>query len=259
MSNKTVNQNIVSSIIASITAELLTIPICTTKTNYQTQIVNGLSIKDYCKNIYKTRGIKGFYNASIYASISQTISQTSKYTIYEYVKKKRNSNTLLDNMINSAASGCISSVLHHPFDYAKINTQINNNTFDIIKKNGIFITYTGYSKTLLRNICTSIVLPINDQYKKIYLNNTNYFATNFATNFNKDFINMFLGPFSASVTSTFILYPLDFIRNRHMANKKLFLGFNILNYYRGMSLGLFRNVLHFVTFMSSVELIKKYY
>lgn len=52
-------------------AEILTIPVCTTKTVYQSSSFN--SMKDTVKHIYYKKGIKGFYNGTTPAFAAQVI------------------------------------------------------------------------------------------------------------------------------------------------------------------------------------------
>lgn len=257
--SSSLTNKIIAASISSTFAELVTIPVCTLKTNYQTNIVNNKSILSYANDLYRSKGIYGFYNATAYASLSQVTSLTIKYTTYEYLKTFTSEPTFMSNLAISVASSIIASPFHHPFDFMKIRTQMitNNNTYPNVYPSGYssvvpsgYSVYQGYTKTLTRNILTSILFPLNDWYKKIY--------SKMDYQINENICNMLLAPISTSITSTFILYPYEFIRNRHIANCQWYYGLNPLNYYRGVKLALFRNSLHFTLFMNGCFLIKKY-
>lgn len=249
MLSETTKNNIIASSIGAISAELLTIPICTLRTNYQTKIDHTLSTWGYVRNIYARKGIKSFYNATWASSCSQVASLAIKYTAYEKIKKIRNSsdNIFLDNCVNSIASSWIASIFHHPFDVARVHIQRDDTIREQINKKGIFNTFKeGYSKTLIRNTLTSIIFPLHDMYKdllKSYHIDDKYKIT--------------LAPILTSITSTISLYPLDYIRNRQMSGLNWRHGFNIFCYYRGVNIALFRNVLHFTTFCMIAENVKR--
>lgn len=252
MLSEATKKNIIASSIGAVTAELLTIPICTLRTNYQTKIDHSLSTWGYIKNIYARDGIKSFYNATWASSCSQVASLAIKYTAYENIKRIRNNglvseNVFLDNCVNSVASSWIASVFHHPFDVAKVHIQRGDKIKDQINKNGIFSTFkAGYSKTLIRNSLTSIIFPLHDMYKDL-LKSCQV----------EDKYKTILAPILTSTTSTIVLYPVDYIRNRQMSGLSWRHGFNILCYYRGMNIALFRNVLHFTTFCAMAECVKR--
>lgn len=113
------NSNIlISNTIGVTTAELITLPICTLKTIYQTQSDKSLSIKDTIKKIYSERGIRAFYDAKYTAILSQTLSTVSKFGFYQIIKdyRKTQNNDILNNSINGAAGGILGSLISHPVD-----------------------------------------------------------------------------------------------------------------------------------------------
>jgi hypothetical protein len=245
-------RNIMVSSVGAVTAELLTIPVCTIRTNYQTKIDNSLSTWGYIKNIYARGGIKSFYNASWASSCSQVGSLAIKYTAYENIKYIRNKNKteikheFLNNCVNSVASSWIASVFHHPFDVTKIHIQRGDKIMDQIKIDGWFKTLSaGYSKTLVRNTCVSIIFPLHDMYKKL-LTQYDFESTS----------KTILAPILTSATSTLTLYPLEYVRNRQMVGLSWRHGYDFKCYYRGVSLALVRNITHFSTFIITAEWIK---
>ena len=147
MTTKSKN-NIINSMIATTIAELITLPICTIKTNHQNNINISKTHTDVIihncsevkalirifqykntsipifytiKNIYNNGGIKAFYKASFPAITSQVFSTSSKYFLYRYLDdiNYQYSNKILNGMI----SGIIKSFFTHPIDFLKIYWQ----------------------------------------------------------------------------------------------------------------------------------------
>lgn len=250
MIDKKTKDNIIASSVGAIAAELLTIPICTLRTNYQTKINYEYSTLNYIKEIYKRNGIKSFYNATWASSCSQISSLTIKYTTYENIKRMRNKNkefpinNFVENCSISILSSWCASIFHHPFDVARIHTQRGDKIREHISKHGIIKVFkAGYGGTLIRNTLTSIIFPLYDMYKDLLKKN----------NIN----NMILAPILTSATSTILLYPLDYIRNRQMSNLEWNHGWNLTKYYRGITFGLCRNTLHFSVFCYGAEYVKR--
>ena len=81
-------KNLLASSFGTAIAEIITLPLCTSKTYYQTNLEYN-SIKDVYIKIYKTKGIFGFYNASFPAISSQIINTTTKFTFYHFIKNQR--------------------------------------------------------------------------------------------------------------------------------------------------------------------------
>lgn len=80
------SKNITNSAIAATLAEIITLPACTLKTNYQN--TSGTSIHQTFKNIYHTGGLCAFYKASPPAIASQVFSTSSKFFLYRYFEDK---------------------------------------------------------------------------------------------------------------------------------------------------------------------------
>lgn len=233
-------KDVITSGIAVAIAELITMPISTIKTNYQTNL-NYKNIINTIKDIYLTRGIFGFYSATLAGMASQIVSISSKYTIYQLLKKYRKTedHNFKNNFINGVISGICGSILSHPLDVIKITQQRNESFKNNIKNEGIYIIYRGYSKNLTKTIGLSgLLFPTYDFYKS-------------------KFNNSIIAALLTSLTTTSILHPIDLLKTRHIANQKLFLGFNIMNYYRGISINLIRILPHFTIVMGLTEYLKK--
>lgn len=237
--------DLISSSISTAIAEIITLPICTIKTNYQTNL-NHKSIFNVYNDIKTTRGFYGFYDASAFAIISQIASTATKFTFYSYIKKYRNTDQkdIKNNIINGAIGGSIASVFSHPFDVLKIHKQTNKPFIQEFKNVGPSLMYRGWSKSLTKNILlTSIVFPFYDFYK---------------SKFNNPIIAAGL---SAS-TATLVIHPIDYLKVRHISNQPLYPSFgNMSNYfkyyYRGVHVNLMRVVPHFIITMVITENLKQ--
>ena len=232
----TINNNILSAAFGTTIAEIITLPICTIKTNYQN--TNSNSIYNTMQQIYIRGGIKAFYNASIPAIFGQVFSTTSKYTIYRYLDDNTNY-PIKNKFVNGMTSGVIASIITHPLDVIKIHIQMNESIYNQFQKNGIILLYRGYSKTFIKIASSSsIFFPIYDTLQKRIDNAS---------------ISSMISGFIA----TLVMQPLDYLKTRHMAGLPLYNGYNILRYYKGLTLNMMRIVPHFVITMNIIEHLKK--
>ena len=151
--NKNNINNLISSSVGTCAAEILTLPICTTKTNYQKDLTQK-SIVNVAKQIYKTKGVYGFFNSSFSAVGSQIVSTSSKYTFYQMIKNMRNTekHDIKNNIINGGCAGVLASIFSHPFDVVKIHHQTSESFIKSLKKNGPMLFYRGYSKSIYKKI-----------------------------------------------------------------------------------------------------------
>lgn len=235
------------SSIGTSVAEVLTLPICTIKTNYQTNL-NYKSIIDVTKDIYKSKGIYGFYNASLSAITAQVVSTSTKFTTYNYIKKFRNTqkHDIKNNIINGAIGGMVASVFSHPFDVIKIHQQNQVKFLPQLNLHGPMLFYRGYSKTLSKNIMlTAILFPFYDFY---------YSKTK----------NLYVASILSTITTTAIVQPIDYLKVRHISNQQLYWNFTDIRqslryYYRGFHVNLMRVMPHFLITMYIIEKMKSAY
>jgi hypothetical protein len=231
--------HIISNTIGTVAAEIITLPICTLKTIYQTQSNKKLSIKNTMKKIYQDRGLRGFYDAKFSAITSQTLSTVSKYGFYQTIKNYRNTqqNDLLNNAINGCTGGILGSIISHPVDVLKNYNQRGDKKYFIdMKKNIIKTMYKGYSQTILKNILLySSIYPLYDFYKS-KISDKSYIVAPLTT-----------------LTVTMYLQPIDYLKVNLMAGNKV--NFNISELYKGTSLHLMRSIPHFMITMLITEFI----
>jgi hypothetical protein len=228
-------------------AELMTIPICTIKTNYQNSMG---TVVNTIRSIYTKHGVRGFTSASIPAVACQIINSTGKYSSYEYLKRQgliKLKNPLIDNIKNSVISGLAVSMITHPLDRFRVSWQVGKKISNDLQQHGLGTLYRGISKTLSKSLIGSIT------YYPIY-----------------DFVKCKVEhPSIASLVSAFIsttiIQPVDYMKTCHLNGnlnlRSLLIGgpFNaIRSCYRGYLLNLARILPHFTIMMTLTEKLKKY-
>lgn len=226
------NKNTLYYLLGSCTAELVTNPIYTITTNYQT---NNKSIKETIENIYKNNKILGFYNSAGYAMLSRLASSGVKYDVYQKMKTHRNTQNddLINNMINSSISGCIGGIISHPIDvcinYVQRGEQIT------IGKN----LFSGLPMTILRNFVLYSLLFSTYDFMKHKTNNTYYACL------------------TTSLMTTTFMTPIEYTRANIMTGKVNYKDIKFRCLYRGYAFNLTRNSLNFLITMSILENMKK--
>jgi hypothetical protein len=234
--------NLFSSCIGTLTAEVLTLPVCTIKTIYQNN--KNLTIKSTIDSIIKSQGVKGLFTASSPAIITQILSTSSKFTIYEKIKhiRQTDSSSIIDNSINGIISGLTGSLLTHPFDVWKNFTQRNENYWahiNHLRKNNLFQfiksgLYPGYSGSIGKNVALySTLFPLNDFYKS-------------------KFDSIYISAPLTTLTVSLIVQPFDYYKVVKIAGNKP------VQPFRGFSLMLARNIPHFTITMVLTDWINKY-
>lgn len=222
-----IRNKLLSTGISTLFAEIITLPICTIKTVYQNNNLNTINTINY---IYKQNNLKGFFSASTPAIISQIMSTSSKFTIYEYIKNKRNTskNDIINNSINGGLSGILGSLLTHPIDIWKNFSQRNESYINFLKNKNTNLLkklYNGYTGNIGKNIALySCLYPINDYY-------------------NSHFNSLFISAPLTTITVSLIVQPFDYYKTVKIA------GTNPTNYFRGFHLMVFRSIPHFMITM----------
>lgn len=232
--------NLISSLIGTLVAEIITLPICTIKTVYQNN-QNHSSISFTIKDIIKKRGYIGFIQASPHSILSQIISTSMKYTLYHKLKKMRNtdSNNLLSNSINGIIGGVIGSFFSHPIDVWKNYAQ-RNKYFDW-KSLNLRLYYQGYKASIYKNcILYAFLFPVYDYYKI-------------------KFNSIIISSIFTTITVSIIIQPFDYYKTIKMGGSNIELNQNNLRQFgRGFNLMLMRNIPHFLITMITIEKLKKY-
>jgi hypothetical protein len=233
--------NCFSSCIGTLVAEVMTLPLCTIKTIYQNN--KTLTIPETVNSIIKTQGVKGFFSASSPAIITQVLSTSSKFTLYEKIKhmRKTEKSNVLDNSMNGIISGLAGSLITHPFDVWKNFTQRNENYWlhlknSVSKSSSSLIKtglYPGYSGSIGKNIALySALFPLNDFYKS-------------------KFDSFYISAPLTTLTVSLIVQPFDYYKVVKVAG-------NIpAQPFRGFTLMLARSIPHFTITMLLTDWISK--
>jgi hypothetical protein len=221
-------ENLFASVVGTLCAEIITLPICTVKTVYQNN--NNLTISQTIRNIYSSSGYKGFMLAYTPAIVSQVISTSSKYYFYEIIKsyRKTEKSDLLNNSINGLVGGILGSIFAHPIDVWKNYIQ-RDQKFPFYN---LKVFYQGYNASIYKNaVLYSCLFPIYDFYSE-------------------KISNAYLASFCTSLTISLIIQPFDYYKTIKIAGNKP------TNWYRGYTIMLARSLPHFAITMSITEYIK---
>lgn len=233
--------NLIPSLIGTLSAEIITLPICTVKTVYQNNPTHK-SIRYTIKHIIENIGYKGFIQASPHAILSQLVSTSTKYTFYHKIKEYRQteSNDLISNSFNGLVGGILGSFFSHPIDVWKNYTQRNEyfNWKSINPK----VYYQGYSASMYKNaVLYSCLFPLYDYYKI-------------------KFDNILISSVLTTLTVSTIIQPFDYYKTVKMAGSNVKLNSipNIFQFGRGFTLMLSRSIPHFFITMVITEKVKKF-
>jgi hypothetical protein len=250
-------KNALSAGLASIPAELLTLPLCTIRLNYfssvtvneQGKVFHPQNLWHLTKEIHSKRGLHGFFNSSPLAIISQIVSGTSKYSIYEFLKMSFSSekqNWMMNSFLG-ATSGVCGVSLTQPIDTLKVmrqycDGQVTRSYNSILKEvfSNPLKLWRGSSASLTKNIILySLLYPTYDMFR--YISDDNILVSSIIT----------------PIMITSVMQPIEFIRARIMTDKTWKLGWNPLIYYKGYLLTSIRSVIHFSITMLFIEFLKK--
>ncbi len=227
-------ENIIPSVIGTLSAEILTLPICTIKTVYQNN--KSLSINQTINMIMKNSGYMGFVKASYPAILGQIISTSTKYSFYNYFKdvRKTESTDILSNSINGILGGVFGSLFSHPIDvwknYVQRNEKFNWKSFNIK------LYYQGYNASIYKNIALySCLFPIYDYTK------------------NK-FNSIYLSSICTSLFLSIIIQPFDYYKTVKMTGYSE--SIKLRDFSRGYFLMISRSIPHFLITMILTEKLK---
>lgn len=227
-------QRLIAISTGTLTAEIITLPICTLKANYQNNNCS-TNIGNVARLIWHNHGIRGFYNSTVAACGSQILSTGSKYVLY-----RKYNNYINNTVVSGLLSGLTSSAITHPVDVVKLHSQTQKNFGVEFRKIGYKIFYRGYSKTLMKySIGSMCFFPIRDNLL-LYTNNL-------------------LASFGTAIISTVIIHPFDYMKTRQACGEKIFHSLNPIKYYKGLSLNLFRIVPHFTIMMTVTGYLEKFF
>lgn len=217
MDPHTLKNKIITGCVGASTAEILTLPVCTIKTVYQS---GNKSYLDSVKFIYNIWGIKGFYRASVPAISTQIFASSYKLVLFNILNTNQKSNlyTMMAGIFTSLT--CI--IFTHPLDYFRVSLQTNR---DIFYRE----MYKGFSANIGKAILGGATfLPLRSIMKREFSNQPSWTV----------------GIMTAAI-STVIVHPFEYFKTFMLANDKN-TKICFKNPYRGITVNLCRIIPHFV-------------
>jgi solute carrier family 25 aspartate/glutamate transporter 12/13 len=192
--------NLLNGSIAGGIGAFCVLPIDITKTHIQSSTTKQNPIY-IIKQIYKIRGINGFYAGGISQILFVAPEKAIKFSINDFVL------TLTDNKIFAGMCGGLSQVIiTNPMEILKIQSQMNNKTNSYLNKFTIIDAYKqiGSIKGLYKGvvICAMRDIPFSGIYFPLY----NLLSTKFT--------NTYVSSLVAGGIAAFICTPMDVIKTR---------------------------------------------
>lgn len=232
-------ENIVNASVGAFVAELATLPICNIKTNYQ--IADATTIRQTITNIYAINGVRSFYAGLVPAIGSQVLTTAARYSLFKHLEE---TNLIfpykfINSMTNGMISGVAASIATHPIDFVRIQLQANQSVSCEIKNYGLGVLYRGYSKSFSKILCGSAL------YLPLYTKTRNHIS------------NPICASFVSAVVSTTLIHAVDYLKIRHVANKKICNWWKVSILFKGLSLNLLRIVPHFMIMMTTIDYLSK--
>lgn len=229
------------SAVATGCAEILTLPICTVKTNYQN--TKARSVGDTIRTMYTEGGVRTFFRASGPALASQMFSTSSKYYIYRGLEEHYNrEGSALRRILHGICSGTACSLVTHPIDFVRVHWQMRAQAWKSVHENGFLTVYRGYRMTLGKVVLSSSIFFPLYEYLKIDHGCTPLTASGLT-----------------AVAGVTIMQPFDYSKTRmiyglpHWTLQEAGVYNMIRCYYRGVLLNYARVVPHFIIVMSLIN------
>jgi len=229
--------NLYFSAAAAGIAEVLTLPICTIKTNYQN--TTNINISQTIRAIWQRGGIREFYKAATPAVGGQMVSSASKYFLYRRIESNHFfGDNILNKMICGSMSGILSSIVTHPLDTIKIHRQMKKPFGLDLKKEGLGLFYRGYNKTFAKILFSAaLFFPI---YDLCYEQTT----------------SPMVSAFTSALISTTLMQPIDYFKTREIYGLPLY-NKNVGMYFKGLELNLMQVIPHFMIMMCAIEYLQR--
>jgi solute carrier family 25 folate transporter 32 len=251
-------------LIANGISTIITHPIDVIKTNYQlaqtqNNIGNRLGARSIVQNVWRSRGVRGFYAGLTPNLCTYPIFWAVYFGTNQMMgDRKFFENKYVDRFAKSYTAGLIGSSLTNPLFVLKIRMQNSNRggTRSVIQtirdtnRLGIRAYYRGLGSTYLNNLKLAIQFPLYDVIKD---------RTD----------SVVLSSFTAKTISSSLTYPLDLIRvNQRNSDQKIGIGQVVRQIYgRHGGRGMYRGVLlynavttpNFIIMMVGYEALKSMY
>uniref|UniRef100_A0A0N5BF93 Mitochondrial dicarboxylate carrier n=1 Tax=Strongyloides papillosus TaxID=174720 RepID=A0A0N5BF93_STREA len=215
--------------LASAGAACCTHPLDLMKVHLQTQQTGKVTLVQISKKIYSSDGFRGFYNGISASLLRQLTYSTTRFGIYETIKKTIDDNApvpFYKKVAMAAGSGAVGGFVGTPGDLVNVRMQNDvklpleqrrnykhalNGVFRIIKEEGIKRLFSGATMATGRAALMTVgQLAFYDQIKQIMLE-SGYFADNPITHSSASF--------AAASIATVLTQPMDVMKTRMMNAK----------------------------------------
>jgi hypothetical protein len=235
-------RNFAIGCVSTAIAEISTIPICTTKTVYQTS--NHATIRQSVSHIIERNGLRGFFTSAPIASTNQVISQSLKYSLFyfllgeqNYHKSPENHTPFYKKVFAGVGAGVIVSIVSHPVDICRVIIQRNESIKYEFMNHGwrrfYFGIHTNWLKVCISSSCFMPIFKVCEEQG----------------------LSAFNSSLVSAAVSTVIMHPVDYIKTMKMANKPIQITKQIFT--KGLSIHLLRIIPHFVMTMTIAQYLRE--
>lgn len=225
-------------------------PLDVIKSRYQVNKTSNTSVNRIVSDIWKTRGVSGFYQGLM----PNTGTSPVFWAVFFQAKKvdlKITDDVFLNKFATSFVAGNIASTFTNPLFVLKTRFQVKSNSrMEIIKdlnRNKLSF-FKGLPSTYINNLKLGLQFPLYDYFKS---------KTE----------NVVFSSFTSKLICSSLFYPLDLIRvNQRSSNEKLTIKSisneiyktgGIRGFYRGLVLYNSVSLINFTIMMSLLEFIKE--
>uniref|UniRef100_A0A0K0E2A0 Mitochondrial dicarboxylate carrier n=1 Tax=Strongyloides stercoralis TaxID=6248 RepID=A0A0K0E2A0_STRER len=215
--------------LASAGAACCTHPLDLMKVHLQTQQTGKVTLFQISKKIYGSDGFRGFYNGISASLLRQLTYSTTRFGIYETIKKAVDDGgpiPFYKKVAMAAGSGAVGGFVGTPGDLVNVRMQNDvklpldqrrnykhalDGVFRIIREEGFTRLFNGATMATGRALLMTVgQLAFYDQFKQIMLE-SGYFNDNPGTHF--------LSSFAAASVATVFTQPMDVMKTRMMNAK----------------------------------------
>ena len=219
----------IASAIGSAISSVVLSPVIVVKVRLQNSLYGvEVTLLDTIKSIYRSDGLRGFWNGGKTALVQSIPSNVIYMTTYEHLKKELNNNNSIENkQLLPAGAGAfartVSVTAVSPLELIRtiqasgIQKSIKGIVRDITQQTGIIGLYKGLAPTLLRDVPFSSLYWFTFEFMKpFYRQVFSDVGLNHMSN-----ITTFLSGSTAGFVSALITHPFDVLKTQKQLEQVL--------------------------------------